>query len=82
MSERFLRRQEVEKLIGVGRATLYANIAAGHFPKPVKLFPAKADNATAAWPESVVRRWMDERMREAGYEPVAIMEPEPIADTG
>lgn len=37
MSERILRRPDVETLVGLSRSTLYAMIAAGSFPKPIKL---------------------------------------------
>lgn len=35
--KRLIRRQEVETLTGVPRASLYDKMAAGEFPKPVSL---------------------------------------------
>ena len=37
MTKRILRRQEVEKLTGIPRSTLYAKIAVGDFPAPIKI---------------------------------------------
>jgi prophage regulatory protein len=55
--ERMLRRPEVEKLTGMKCSTLYDNMAAGNFPKPVKI-----GRRAVAWPESVIRNWVAERM--------------------
>jgi prophage regulatory protein len=55
--ERMLRRPEVEKITGMARSTIYDGMAAGTFPKPVKI-GARA----IAWPESVIRQWIAERM--------------------
>lgn len=57
--ERLLRRPEVEKLTGRCRSAIYAGIADGSFPKPVKI-GARA----VAWPESSVLRWISERIEE------------------
>ncbi|BEH13265.1 helix-turn-helix transcriptional regulator [Marinobacter shengliensis] len=59
--ERLLRRAEVEELTGRGRSAIYAGIADGTFPKPVKI-GARA----VAWPESAVRAWIQERITEGG----------------
>jgi len=55
--DRMLRRKEVEAITGRGRSAIYEGIAAGTFPKPVKI-GARA----VAWPESVIREWIAERM--------------------
>lgn len=55
--DRMLRRQEVEKITGRSRSAIYEGMAAGTFPKPVKI-GARA----VAWPESVIRQWIAERM--------------------
>jgi len=60
--DRMLRRKEVEAITGRGRSAIYEGIAAGTFPKPVKI-GARA----VAWPESVIRAWISERM-EGGQE--------------
>lgn len=55
--DRMLRRKEVEAITGRSRSAIYEGIAAGTFPKPVKI-GARA----VAWPESVIRNWIAERM--------------------
>ena len=55
--ERMLRRKEVEAITGRSRSAIYEGMAAGTFPKPVKI-GARA----VAWPESVIRNWIAERM--------------------
>jgi len=55
--DRMLRRKEVEQITGRSRSSIYDGIAAGTFPKPVKI-GARA----VAWPESVIRAWITERM--------------------
>lgn len=55
--ERMLRRKEVEAITGRSRSSIYDGIATGTFPKPVKI-GARA----VAWPESVIRAWIAERM--------------------
>lgn len=55
--ERMLRRKEVEEITGRSRSSIYEGMAAGTFPKPVKI-GARA----VAWPESVIRNWIAERM--------------------
>lgn len=55
--DRMLRRKEVEAITGRGRSAIYEGIANGTFPKPVKI-GARA----VAWPESVIREWIAERM--------------------
>lgn len=58
--DRMLRRKEVEAITGRSRSAIYEGMAAGTFPKPVKI-GARA----VAWPESVIRQWIAERMGEA-----------------
>lgn len=55
--DRMLRRKEVEQITGRSRSAIYEAMAAGTFPKPVKI-GARA----VAWPESVIRNWIAERM--------------------
>jgi prophage regulatory protein len=63
---RILRRPEVEALTGCSRSTLYARIAAGEFPKPVKL--GGPNSRSVGWPESVVMDWIEARMADSGYD--------------
>ncbi|WP_375176683.1 helix-turn-helix transcriptional regulator [Marinobacter mobilis] len=58
--DRMLRRKEVEAITGRSRSAIYEGMAAGTFPKPVKI-GARA----VAWPETVIRQWIAERMGEA-----------------
>lgn len=55
--DRMLRRKEVEQITGRSRSAIYEGMTAGTFPKPVKI-GARA----VAWPESVIRAWIAERM--------------------
>lgn len=56
-TDRMLRRKEVEAITGRSRSAIYEGMAAGTFPKPVKI-GARA----VAWPESVIRAWIAERV--------------------
>lgn len=60
MADKHLRRPAVEALTGLSRSTIYALMARGEFPKPVKL----TDRAVA-WPESAVARWLADRAKAA-----------------
>lgn len=59
MRETILRRPEVQARTGLGRSTIYAMMAAGTFPKPIKL-GAKA----VGWPESEIAAWLEGRKAE------------------
>jgi prophage regulatory protein len=56
MKETILRRPEVESRTGLSRSTIYAAMAAGDFPHPVKL-GARA----VGWFESDVTAWLESR---------------------
>ena len=56
MTDRILRRPEVEYLVGLSRSTLYSMILDGSFPKPVKL-----SKRAVGWPETVVHDWLATR---------------------
>lgn len=60
-ARRFLRVDEVIQLTGVKQSTLYNKIAAGKFPKPVKLGPRMS-----VWDESEIRSWQDAMLAERG----------------
>ena len=51
-----LRRPEVERLVGVSRATLYKWLRSGVFPAPVRLGPR-----AVGWRRPDVERWLAER---------------------
>lgn len=54
------RRPEVEKLVGLSRSTLYAMMAEGSFPKPVKL-----GKRAVGWREQDIVTWLDSRTNDA-----------------
>ena len=59
-SEKLLRLPEVTNQTGLRRAAIYARIAEGTFPSPVKI-----GTRAVAWPESSVQAWIAERITEA-----------------
>ena len=59
MSNRVLRRREVETRTGLSRSTIYAMIAEGVFPRPIKL-----GKRAVGWPESTVDEWLESRSRQ------------------
>ena len=56
MTERILRRREVEARTGLSRSTLYAQMAEGAFPKPVRL-----GKRAVGWTESTISEWLESR---------------------
>ncbi|MFA7596936.1 MAG: AlpA family transcriptional regulator [Novosphingobium sp.] len=52
-----LRRPEVERRTGLARSTIYAAMAAGKFPAPIKL-----SARSVGWLESDVREWLEARV--------------------
>lgn len=63
MTERILRRPEVQQLVGLSRSTLYDRIADGEFPRPIKL--GGPGRRAVGWPESVVQGWIADKMLDA-----------------
>ena len=55
MTNKLLRRPEVETITHLSRASIYARIKAGTFPPPVRLGP----NAVA-WRAEDIDRWIEE----------------------
>tara|TARA_B100000749_G_scaffold273311_1_gene256126 strand:+ start:1357 stop:1596 length:240 start_codon:yes stop_codon:yes gene_type:complete len=66
MNERILRRGEVEKMLGISRSYLYRLVAAGDFPRPIKL--GGPYSRSVGWPESLVTGWIADRMQDAGHQ--------------
>lgn len=66
MTERILRRPEVQQLVGLSRSSLYDRIAAGDFPRPIKL--GGPHSRSVGWPESLVKGWIADRMQDAGHQ--------------
>lgn len=56
--QRFLRLPEVLSRVGASKASLYRQVAAGRFPKPVKLFDARS----SGWAEEEVNAWIAARL--------------------
>jgi prophage regulatory protein len=64
MTDKILRRPEVERISGIGRSTIYDWMARGEFPQPVKL-GARA----VGWRESDLLAWLESRQPRTGLEP-------------
>ena len=58
MTERILRRREVEVRTGLSRSTLYAQMAEGSFPKPVRL-----GKRAVGWTDTAITAWLDSRVK-------------------
>lgn len=63
MSKTFLRMPQVMVMTGLKRSTIYALITKNQFPKPVKL-----TKTAAAWVESEIAEWNDDRIAERDNE--------------
>ena len=59
MHDRLLKRPEVETITGLSRASIYARMDKGEFPRPMRLGPR-----SVAWRDSDVQEWI------AGLNPV------------
>lgn len=57
MTERLLRRPAVEEMTGLSRSSIYAMIADGLFPGPVRI-----GRRAVAWRESDLMFWLQQRM--------------------
>ena len=55
MSERLIRLTEVKSRVGLGRSAIYAGIAKGSFPRPVKI-----GSRAVAWRETEISGWIEE----------------------
>ncbi|NBN79431.1 AlpA family phage regulatory protein [Microvirga tunisiensis] len=58
MKDRVMRRKEVEEATGLKRSCLYAAIAAGQFPRQIRL-----TNKSVGWLESEILEWIRARQR-------------------
>ena len=54
------RRPDVERITGLSRSTLYAMIAEGEFPKPIKL-----GKRAVGWREADIAGWLESRATDA-----------------
>jgi prophage regulatory protein len=60
MVARILRRPEVETRTGLSRSTIYAMMADGTFPKPIRL-----GKRAVGWRESDIAEWLESRTSDA-----------------
>ena len=56
MTTRILRRPEVEACIGLSRSTLYAMMADGEFPRPLRL-----GKRAVGWSDAAISEWLESR---------------------
>lgn len=61
MPDTLLRRPQVQEITGLPTSTLYALMADGHFPRPLRPSPGRV-----AWRRSDLDRWLKNREEEAG----------------
>lgn len=57
-TEQFLRLNDVTRLTGLRRSTVYAHAQAGKFPKPISV-----NGTVSAWLRSEVEAWMTNQIR-------------------
>ena len=48
--------RDVEKMLGVSRATVYRMMKHGHFPRPIHIAPS-----SVRWERSVIDQWLEAR---------------------
>lgn len=56
LADRILRRDEVEARCGIKRSTIYGWMAAGRFPRPVRL-----GERAVGWREHDIAAWLEAR---------------------
>ena len=61
--DRLIRLPEVENLIGCKKSTVYTMLKQGTFPRPIRL-----SARMVAWPETVVLKWLQDRIQEGGVQ--------------
>jgi len=59
-AQKFLRRREVQEIVGLKRTAIYDRIAAGQFPRPVQL----GSRRSVAWVEAEIIEWQRDRVAE------------------
>ncbi|WP_288939240.1 AlpA family transcriptional regulator [uncultured Roseovarius sp.] len=60
MTDAILRRPDVERITGLSRSTLYAMMAEGEFPKPIRL-----GKRAVGWREADIAAWLESRTTDA-----------------
>lgn len=66
---RLLRRAEVEALVGLGRSSIYAMMAEGRFPRPVRV-----GRGAVRWPEAVIQAWVAARLAQDGRTAIELLD--------
>ena len=61
MSDKMLRREEVENICGLTRSTIYRLARLGLFPTPIRVGPR-----AVRWPASEIDAWLAARPRATG----------------
>ena len=61
MSDRLLRREEVEVRTGLARSSIYRLMRLKRFPEPLRI----GDRAVR-WPEAEIEAWLADRPRATG----------------
>ena len=56
MSDKIIRRKEVEARIGLACSTIYAMMAYGEFPRPIKI-----GRRAVGWLSSDIDNWLSDR---------------------
>lgn len=56
MHQRILRRQDVERITGLSRSSIYKAMSAGDFPAPIRL-----SKRAVGWRQSDVEDWIGSR---------------------
>ena len=59
MSYKILRLKDVQRMTGLSRSTIYAEITKGNFPRQIKLTGARS----VGWHESAIVRWIESRQQ-------------------
>ncbi|MDE0411667.1 MAG: AlpA family phage regulatory protein [Gammaproteobacteria bacterium] len=59
MNHRIVRLKEVQRMTGLSRSTIYAQIAKGRFPKQIKL----TGDRSVGWHEQAVVQWIESRQQ-------------------
>lgn len=59
MAPFIFRRPDVERITGLSRSTLYAMMAEGDFPKPVRL-----GKRAVGWREADIASWLESRTKD------------------
>ena len=63
IEKRILRRPEVEKIVGLSRASIYRLMDKDAFPRPVSLGGLRA----VGWRSDEIAKWIEDRQRSGGW---------------